>query len=117
MGRNSLLETYLRQLRLPTFAKNYAPMATDAARNNQDHIRFLLALAELDVNQREQNRLQLRIKTARFPVMKELADFDFSALPSLNKAHIWLYYYIDSNLPAFYTMVYVSRYDPAGIFI
>jgi DNA replication protein DnaC len=88
MGRNSLQDTYLHQLRLPTFVKHYAPMATDAARNNQDHIRFLLALAELEVNQREQNRLQLRIKTARFPVMKELADFDFSALPSLNKAHI-----------------------------
>jgi DNA replication protein DnaC len=88
MGRNSLLDTYLRQLRLPTFVKNYASLATDAARNNQDHIRYLLALAETEVNQREQNRLQMRIKTARFPVMKELADFDFSALPTLNKAHI-----------------------------
>jgi len=88
MGRNSLLETYLRQLRLPTFAKNYASLATDAARSNQDHVRYLLALAEQEVNQREQNRLQMRIKTARFPVMKELADFDFSALPTLNKAHI-----------------------------
>jgi DNA replication protein DnaC len=63
-------------------------MATDAARNNQDYVRFLLALAEQEVNQRELNRLQMRIKAARFPVIKELADFDFSVLPTLNKAQI-----------------------------
>jgi DNA replication protein DnaC len=88
MEPNPLLETYLHQLRLPTFAKNYTALAADAARNNQDHVRFLLALTELEVTQRELHRLQLRIKAARFPVMKELADFDFSALPDLNKAHI-----------------------------
>ena len=88
MDPNTLLDTYLHQLRLPTFVKNYAPMATDAARTNQDYVRFLLALAEQEVNQRESNRLQMRIKAARFPVIKELADFDFSVLPTLNKAQI-----------------------------
>jgi len=83
-----LLETYLRQLRLPTFLKNYARFATDAASHNQDYVRFLLALAEQEVNQRETNMLHKRIKAARFPLMKELADFDFSAVPSLNKAQI-----------------------------
>ena len=85
---NALLESYLRQLRLPTFLKNYASFAADAARHNQDHVRFLLALAEQEINQREANMLQKRIKAARFPLMKELADFDFSALPTLNKAQI-----------------------------
>lgn len=88
MENNALLETYLRQLRLPTFLKNYPHFATDAARNNQDFIRFLLALAEQEVNQRETNVLQKRIKAARFPLMKELADFDFSAVPTLNKAQV-----------------------------
>jgi DNA replication protein DnaC len=45
-------------------------------------------LAEQEINTREQNRIQCRVKAAHFPVLKELADFDFSALPSLNKAHI-----------------------------
>lgn len=88
MENNALLETYLRQLRLPTFLKNYPHFATDAARNNQDFVRFLLALAEQEVNQRETNVLQKRIKAARFPLLKELADFDFSAVPTLNKARI-----------------------------
>jgi DNA replication protein DnaC len=86
--QNALLETYLRQLRLPTFGKNYSQFALDAARNGHDHVRFLLALAEQEVAQRERNLLQKRIKTARFPVLKELADFDFSAVPLLNKAQV-----------------------------
>jgi len=88
MNRNPLLDTYLRQLRLPTFLKYYTQFATDAARNNEDAVRFLLALAEQEVTQRQQNVLQQRLKMAHFPVLKELADFDFSCLPLLNKAQI-----------------------------
>jgi len=88
MERNPLLDSYLRQLRLPTFAKLYPQFAVDAARNNHDTVRFLLALTEQEVNQRQLNMLQQRLKTARFPVIKELTDFDFSCLPMLNKAQI-----------------------------
>jgi len=88
MERNPLLDSYLRQLRLPTFTKLYPQFAADAARNNHDTVRFLLALTEQEVNQRQINMLQQRLKNARFPVIKELADFDFSCLPMLNKAQI-----------------------------
>jgi DNA replication protein DnaC len=85
---SELLDTYLRQLRLPTFLENYQPFAVDTARQNLDYTRYLLALAEQEVLRREQNRITRRIKAARFSVFKELADFDFSALPNLNKARI-----------------------------
>lgn len=88
MERSDLLESYLRQLRLPSFVRNYRAFAADAARSNLDYTRYLLALAEQEVNKREQNRIQKRVKLARFPVLKELADFDFSALPTLNKAQV-----------------------------
>lgn len=88
MEQNPLLDSYLRQLRLPTFVKLYSQFAADAARNNQDAVRFLLALAEQEINQRQQNVLQERLKSARFPILKELADFDFSCLPQLNKNQI-----------------------------
>ena len=88
MPKNDLLESYLRQLRLPTFIQNYRSFASDAAQNQLDHTRYLLALAEQEVHQREQNRIQKRLKDARFPVNKELADFDFSAIPNLNKAKV-----------------------------
>ena len=88
MPKNDLLESYLRQLRLPTFVKNYRSFASDAAQNQLDHTRYLLALAEQEVQQREQNRTQKRLKDARFPVTKEMAAFDFSAIPNLNKAQV-----------------------------
>jgi len=88
MERNPLLDAYLRQLHLPTFNKLYPQFATDAARNNHDAVRFLLALTEQEVQQRQLNMLQQRLKTAHFPIIKELADFDFSCLPLVNKTHI-----------------------------
>lgn len=88
MTPNPLLETYLRQLRLPTFIEHYQPFAADAARNNLDHTRYLMALTEHEIQSRDQNRIVRRIKAARFPVLKEMADFDFSLLPNLNKAQI-----------------------------
>jgi DNA replication protein DnaC len=88
MERNPLLETYLRQLHLPAFVQQYLPFAADAAQKNLDYPRYLLALVEQEIHTREQNRIQRRVKAAHFPLLKELVDFDFSALPSLNKACI-----------------------------
>jgi DNA replication protein DnaC len=82
----ALLETYLKQLRLPTFVQNYRKLSDDAARANLTYDRFLLALAEQEIAQRDANQQKRRIKAARFPVLKELADFDFAVLPHLNKA-------------------------------
>jgi len=88
MSESMLLENYLKQLRLPMFHKHWRSFAEDASVSNHSYERFLLALAEQEVLQRERNRHENRIKSARFPVVKELADFDFSVIPSLNKAKI-----------------------------
>lgn len=88
MDQAALLDVYLKQLRLPTFLHNYRQFARDAAQANQDYVDFLLALTEQEVAQRERNRIARRIKAARFPVLKELADFDFSCVPNLNKAQV-----------------------------
>ena len=88
METTMLLETYLKQLRLPTVLHNYSKFAEDAAQNHLSYDRYLLALAEQEVAQRDENRRIRRIKAARFPVLKELADFDFSCVPSLNKQRV-----------------------------
>jgi DNA replication protein DnaC len=80
-----LLDTYLKQLKLPTFARNYAKFAEDAAQANQTYDQYLFALAEYEVAQRERNQQTQRIKLARFPVPKDLTNFDFSCVPALNK--------------------------------
>ena len=88
METTMLLESYLKQLRLPTFIQNYGQFAQDAAQNGLGYDRFLLGLAEQEVRQREANLRHRRTQAAKFPVLKELADFDFSCLPSLNKARV-----------------------------
>jgi DNA replication protein DnaC len=88
METNLLLETYFKQLRLPAFARNYRKFAEDAAQANLSYDRYLLALAEQEIAQREAGRQMRYTKAARVPMVKELANFDFSCVPSLNKQRV-----------------------------
>lgn len=88
MESNLLLESYLKQLRLPSFLHNYRKFAEDAAQANLSFDRYLLSLAEQEIAQRERNRQIRLIKAARLPVLKELADFDFTCVPSVNKQQV-----------------------------
>ena len=50
-----------------------------------DHPRYLLRLIELELIDRERRTVERRIRAARFPAVKSLDTFDFTAIPSLNK--------------------------------
>jgi len=86
MSNELLLRSYLKRLRLPVVAQNYVRLSSEAAASNQTFPDYLLALIEGEITQREENTQKLRISKARFPVMKTLDSFEFSAIPSLNKA-------------------------------
>jgi DNA replication protein DnaC len=86
MANDLLLRSYLKRLRLPVVAQNYVRLSSEAAANNQTFPEYLLALIEGEIVQREENTQKLRISKARFPVMKTLDSFEFSVIPSLNKA-------------------------------
>jgi DNA replication protein DnaC len=88
METRPLLETYLRELRLPTMLRTYRQVAQDASQAQLGYDAFLLALAEQELAQRDRNRQQQRIKEARFPLLKELSDFDFSCIQSPAQAQI-----------------------------
>jgi DNA replication protein DnaC len=80
-----ILETYLKRLKLPSIARQYRKLASQAAQSNLTHEQFLLAVMEQEVSNREENTRKQRIHQARFPALKDLAQYDFSALPHLNK--------------------------------
>jgi DNA replication protein DnaC len=80
-----LLAHHLRQLKLPTVLREYEKVAAEAAREGQDHIRYLLRLVELELIDRERRMVERRIRAARFPAVKSFDTFDFTAIPSLNK--------------------------------
>ena len=86
MEKSMLLEAYLKRLRLPAIGRHYQELARQAAQGNLPYEAFLLALVEMEAQQREENAHQKRLRMARFPVIKSLDQFDFTTLPSLNKA-------------------------------
>jgi DNA replication protein DnaC len=81
-----LLEHHLKQLRLPTFLREYDKVARQCAAASVDYPRYLLRLTEQELLDRERRACERRIHQARFPVVKSLDTFEFLAIPALNKA-------------------------------
>ena len=80
-----LLAHHLKALKLPTFLREYDKLARQCATEGVDHARYLMRLTELEIIDRERRMVERRIKEARFPTVKSLDSFDFTAIPSLNK--------------------------------
>jgi len=85
MSLDIRLPILLRRLRLPTVAANYRKFAQEAAHSSQPYEEYLLALLEHEANQRDVNRRKRRVYEAHFPLLRTLDEFDFAALPSLNR--------------------------------
>ena len=83
-----VLESYLKKLYLSSFIRNHEAFASEAAQNNESYTRYLLALAEQEVQEREARRRQRRLKEAKIPVLKEFSGFDFGQIPQLNQQKI-----------------------------
>ena len=80
-----LLEHHLKELRLPSFLREYGKLAAQCAAENVDHPEYLLRLAELELIDRHQRMVERRIRAARFRAVKSRDTFDFLAIPSVNK--------------------------------
>src|SRR5215469_15163168 len=80
-----LLKHHLKALKLPTMTAECEKVAARCAKENVDHLGFLLQLCELELLERERRAAARRLKAARFPTPKGLDGFDFTAAPSVNK--------------------------------
>jgi DNA replication protein DnaC len=83
-----LLKHHLKALRLPTVQAECEEAARQCASENIDYLGFLLRLCERELAERERRACARRLKAARFPQVKSLDEFDFTAQPSLNRALI-----------------------------
>jgi DNA replication protein DnaC len=88
MKSHVLLESYCKALKLPTVAREYGRLARQCGEENRGYAAFLQAVLELEVQHRHTKAVARRTKEAGFPAEKELADFDFAAIPKLNKKRI-----------------------------
>ena len=83
-----LLANYLKALKLPTFQREYQKLARLCATEGVDHVGYLFRLAEREMIERDRRKVERRIKAAKFPVVKSLDSFDFTAIPKLNKMQV-----------------------------
>ncbi len=88
MANDLLIRHHLKRLRMPTIGKQYEKLAQEAARDNRPYEDFLLGLLEAEVAQRDDNTRKRLIAQAHFPYMRTLDQFDFSAIPTVNKAAV-----------------------------
>jgi DNA replication protein DnaC len=82
------LQGLLKQLRLPTVAKNYETLARQAAESGQPYPEYLMALLERELSQRDVNRRRRLLRQARFPITYSLDTYDFTLMPSLSKPKV-----------------------------
>ncbi len=81
-----LLEHHLKQLKLPTFLREYSAVAAVCGRENQPFETFLLQLCERELIERQQRATERRIKAAAFPMLKTIEGFDFAQQPGIKES-------------------------------
>jgi DNA replication protein DnaC len=82
------LEQQLANLHLAAIREQYQLLAQQAAQANWSFETYLAHLVDQEYQRRTRNRRRRRIKEAKFPLLKELADFDYTAIPQLNKQRV-----------------------------
>ena len=84
-----LLDSHLKTLQLVSFRQQYEAVALEATQQHHSYERYLLALAEQEVADRQVRRRRRLLKEAKLPVVKQLAEFDFTAIPAVNSQQVW----------------------------
>ena len=84
----AVVQAYLKELSLSAIAKQLPSTLREAEQGRHDPLEFLRVLLEAELNQRKINKAERCLRQAKFPYHKGLEEFDFTALPSLDKAKV-----------------------------
>jgi DNA replication protein DnaC len=75
-------------LRMPAVAAQCARLAEQAVKERRTHLGYLEALLAAELEERERNVVERRIKDAHLPRLKTLEEFDFSQSPRISAVQI-----------------------------
>ena len=84
-GLPSMIAYLTRVLKTPTIGVFWHELAAQARDENWSHEEYLAALLQRQVADRESKGTVMRIRTAHFPQVKPLEDFNLDHLPSLRR--------------------------------
>ncbi len=82
------LTLILNDLRLPAIKQTWPEIAARSDKEGWPAARFLAALAEHEVAERDRRRIERHLKDARLPPGKTLDSFAFDAVPMISKARV-----------------------------
>jgi DNA replication protein DnaC len=82
------ISQHCKTLRLASIGGQFASLAEEARQKNHSHLRYLEALLQAEVEDRERRSIELRLKDAHLPRMKTLEEFDFAQSPHIPAARI-----------------------------
>ena len=82
------IELMLGELRLPGIKLAWAALAATADKESWPAARFLAALGEQELAERNRRRFERHLNEARLPPGKTLDAFDFAAVPMISKAQV-----------------------------
>jgi|1048.fasta_scaffold34704_1 DNA replication protein DnaC len=88
MANRTYIEDLCHQLRMPAMARDAERRATEAARQETRPLDYLIGLLETEIEERNDRRVDRRIKEAGFPILKTFEGFDFTKVPHLPEARI-----------------------------
>ena len=84
----TLLEQHFKYLKLSFMREHHQDLAKQAVKKHWSHIRYLEQLAEQETAQRRDRATERRIRTARFPVVKTLDEFNWSWPSEINRLQV-----------------------------
>ena len=87
-SQTHLLHQHLDYLKLPFLKAQYAELAQQAAQHGWTHVEYLARLIDGQYQQRLQHTVQMRIKAARFPVVKTLEQFQWDWPKKINRLQV-----------------------------
>ena len=88
MSPTDQLIPLLKKLRLSGVLQTFSLRTQQAAEDNLSHTEFLLRILSDEVERREANMLEQRIRKANFEHAKTMEDFDFHFNPTVPKAKL-----------------------------
>jgi DNA replication protein DnaC len=97
------LDRDLAELKLPEIARNYREVLDEAARKGTSMLEVLATLIGMEAAARQQRALQRRLREARLPKQKTLAEYNFTFPKRVSKALILRLFDCD----------FIGRYDCA----
>ena len=86
--QEATIAQHCKALRMPTMAAQFNTLAEQAVREKRTHLGYLDALLSAEVEEREKNTVERRIKEARLPRVKTLEEFDFGQSPLVDAAKL-----------------------------